>query len=129
MKEKLINCNIIIENELIDKIVGGNQFYEIYFTTTNKEKYKISFDCVWDIRIAIENAYIQRNFEFQNGTQKKSSVLIVQNSKTIQDFEKQVSGTRTITNLKNYIIFDKVDTIIEVLTVEEPVLKQIIEEI
>ena len=30
MKEKLINCNIIIEIELIDKIVGGNQFYEIY---------------------------------------------------------------------------------------------------
>lgn len=40
-----------------------------------------------------------------------------------------MSGTRPITNLKNYIIFDKVDTIIEVLTVEEPVLKQIIEEI
>ena len=38
------------------------------------------------------------------------------NSKTIQDFEKQVSGTRTTENLKNYIIFDKVDTIIEVLT-------------
>ena len=50
MKEKLLNCKIIIEIELIDKIVGGNQFYEIYFTATNKEKYKISkhlYLCMW----------------------------------------------------------------------------------
>ena len=125
MEEKLINCKIIIDIELIDKIVGGNQYFEIYFTTSNNEKYKITFDYVWSIRSSIENAYFKRNSEFQNDAQEKSSVLIIQNSKTIQDFEKQVSGTRLTENLKNYIIFDKVDTIIEVLTEEEPNLIKI----
>lgn len=127
MKEKLLNCKIIIEIELIDKIVGGSQFYEVYFTATNKEKYKISFDCVWDIRSAIENAYIQRNYEFQDNTQKKSSILLIQDSKTMQEFEKNVSGTRPTTNLKNYIIFDTVDTVIEILTEKEPILSPILE--
>ena len=125
MKEKLINCKIIIEIELIDKIIGGNQYYEIYFSTTNNKKFKITFDYVWSIRSSIENAYLKRNHEFQNNTQEKSSVLIIEDSKTIQDFENQVSGTRPTKKLKNYIIFDKVDTIIEVLTEEEPNLIKI----
>ena len=80
---------------------------------------------MWSIRSSIENAYLKRNHEFQNNTQEKSSVLIIEDSKTIQDFENQVSGTRPTKKLKNYIIFDKVDTIIEVLTEEEPNLIKI----
>lgn len=43
---KLVNCDIVIDIESIDKILAGNQLYEILFTATNQMKYKIVFDFV-----------------------------------------------------------------------------------
>lgn len=53
---------------------------------------------------------------------EKSSILLIQNSNYVTYFEEQVSGTRPIDELKDFILFDRVDTIIEVLTLKEPVL-------
>lgn len=44
--ESLVNCDIIIDIEIIDKIVAGDQLYEVFFTTTDQMKYKIVFDFV-----------------------------------------------------------------------------------
>lgn len=123
--EKLVNCNIVINIECIEKILGGNQFYEIFLLSTDNIKYKIVFDCVWDIRCAIESAYIERSINLCHNEEEKSSVLLIQNSKYIKYFEEQVSGTRSVGELKNYILFDSVDTVIELLTLKEPVLIKI----
>ena len=123
--ESLENCGIIVDIECIDKILAGNQMCEVFFTSTNKIKYKIIFDFVWDFRCSIENAYIDRFSKFCHEEKKKSSILIINNSNYIKYFEEQVSGTLPISELKNYILFDAVDTIVELLTLKEPVLMEI----
>ena len=123
--EKLENCNIVIDIESIDKVSGGNQFYEIFFVSSQRIKYKLIFDFVWDLRCSIENAYLERASKFCHNEKEKSSVLIVKDSDYVKYFEEQVSGTRPINEIKNYILFDSVDTVIEVLTSKEPVLMKI----
>ena len=123
--KSLENCGIIVDIECVDKILAGNQMCEVFFTSTNKIKYKIIFDFVWDFRCSIENAYIDRSSKFCHEEKKKSSILVINNSNYIKYFEEQVSGTRPISELKNYILFDAVDTIVELLTLKEPVLMEI----
>lgn len=123
--ESLVNCDIVINIESIDRIVAGNQLYEVYFTATDQVCYKIVFDFVWDFRCSIENAYLERSSKFCHNEKKRSSILLVQNSNYVKYFEEQVSGTRPINEIKNFIVFDCVDTIIEVLTIKEPVLVKI----
>lgn len=120
--ETLSNCKIIIDIECINQIISGNQVCEIYVTLTDQTKCKIKFDYVWDYRCAIENAYINRASRFSHAEKKKSSMLLIENSNYIYFFEEQVCGTRSTKELKNYILFDKIDTVIEVLTEEEPEL-------
>lgn len=122
--EKLVNCQIVVDIEMIDKIEGGNQYYEIFFTSRDKKRYKITFDFVWEIRCAIENAYIDRFSRFVRGVKEKSSILLIENSNCIKYLEQQVSGTLPVNGLKNYILFDSVDTVIEVLALKEPVLME-----
>ena len=117
--EKLTNCDIIIDIEFIENISGGNQNYEILFLAKDGEKYKIIFDFALDIRCSIESAYIDRATKFLHAEKEKSSVLLIENSEYFKYFESQVSGTRPVDNIKNYIIFDSVDTIIEVLTMKD----------
>lgn len=125
--EKLVNCNIIIDIESIDKISGGNQTYEIFFSTKDKIKYKIVFNFVWEFRCSIENAYIDRFSNICHGEDKKSSIYLIQKSNSIKKIEIQLSGTRPIDELKNYILFDTVDTVIEVLTLRTPMLIKILD--
>jgi hypothetical protein len=68
---------------------------------------------------------IDRSSEFLHGESQKSSVLLIENSKYIKYFERQVSGTLPIKNLKNYIVFDAVDTIIEIITTQEATMSKI----
>ena len=123
--ENLENCNIVIDIESIDKVSGGNQFFEVFFVSSDKIKYKIIFDFVWDFRCSIENAYIDRASKFCHHEREKSSVLLVKDSNYVKYFEEQVSGTRLTNDIKNYILFDSIDTVIEVLTLKEPVLMKI----
>ena len=118
--ETLVNCDIIVDIESIDKVSGGNQEYEVYFTSVDNVKCKLVFDCVWEFRSAIENAYIDRATRFKHEEIQKSSMLLVQNSDYIKYFARQVSGTRPLSDIKDYIIFDSIDTIVEVLTIKEP---------
>jgi hypothetical protein len=123
--EKLVNCHIKLDIELIEKITGGNQELEVIFLTKDKKRHKIYFDCVWDIRYSIENGYIDRFSKFIRDVKEPSSMVLVEDSKYIKYFEQQASGTRPVDELKDYIMFDAVDTVVEILTLKEPVLEQL----
>jgi len=123
--EKLVNCDIIIDIECIEMISGANQKFEILFVTKDKKKYKIIFDFVWDMRYSIENGYIDRFSKFIRNANKESNVLMVENSEYVEYFKKQVSGTRPVDDIKNYILFDAIDTVVEILTIREPILIEI----
>lgn len=120
--EKLINCEIIIDVECIEMIAGANQYFKIVFLTKDKLKFKIIFDFVWGMRYSIENGYIDRSSKFLHAEKEKSSVLLVEDSEYTKYFENQASGTRPIDALKDYILFDAIDTVVEVLTIKEPTL-------
>ena len=119
---------MIIHIELIELISGGNQKFEILFLTKDKEKYKLIFDFVWDMRYSIENASIERFSRFRECLPEgiiDNSVYIVENSEYIKYFEKQIDGTMPITELKHYIISDSIDTTCDILTTKDPTLVRI----
>jgi hypothetical protein len=121
--ERLINCNFIIDIELIENISGANQYFEILFTTEDKTKFKIIYKCVWDMRYSIENASIERFCQFRKYLTDgliDNSAYVVENSEYIKYFEHQVSGTLPVNKLKHYIFSDSVDTTIDILSFEEP---------
>ena len=121
--ETLVNCKNIVDIWLIDKISGGNRVFEIEFTSDDKKKYKFYLDDVWDMRIAVENAFLER--EWRRNVEQTSSILLVQNSEYIKYFEGQICETYPTDELKHYILFDKIDTVIEFLTLKEPVLTRV----
>jgi hypothetical protein len=120
--ERLVNCEFILDIEMIEKISGDNQYFEITFTTQTKERYKLVFNQVWDLRYSIENGYIARFAKFIRAVSEVSSVLLVENSEAIKYFEYQVDGTRTVDEIKDYIVHDAFDTVLEILTIRTPIL-------
>ena len=123
--EKLKNCSIVIEIKDIETMSGTGQLFEVIFIANDGAKCKLSFDSVWDFRCATENAYIDRGSKFSHEEEEKSSILLIENSDYIKYFEEQSSGTRPMNNLKDYIIFDAIDTVVEVLTLKEPTLTRL----
>ena len=123
--ESLKNCDMIIHIELIELISGGNQKFEVLFLTKNKEKYKLVFDFVWDMRYSIENASIERFCRFRERLPEgiiDNGVYMVEDSEYIKYFEKQVDETISIDEINHYIISDSIDTTLDVLTTKEPTL-------
>jgi len=123
--QRLKNCDITLDIELITLISGGNQKFEILFLAKDKETYKLIFDFVWDMRYSIENASIDRFCEFRKCLPEgliDNSIFKVENSEYVQYFEQQTSGTRPIDALEHYIISDGIDTTIDILAVEAPSL-------
>ena len=123
--EKLKNCDIVVVIEDIETISGTGQLFEVIFTANDGAKYKFTFDSVWDFRCATENAYIERGSKFSHEEREKSSILLIENSDYIKYFKEQSSGTRPVNTLKDYIIFDAIDTVVEVLTIKEPTLTRL----
>lgn len=107
-----------LQIELIDSFAGGNQELKIFLTDKKKNQWVLYFDCVWDFRYAIENAFICRESELE----AISSIYRVENSEYMKYFEQQVAGTYPIDDLKHFLIFDEIDTGLEILTNKEPVL-------
>jgi hypothetical protein len=92
----------------------------VVVSTKNKVKQKIIFDNAWDMRYSTENGYIDRGSKFIHDEKQKSSILVIENSEYTRYFANQVSGTRPVDDIKNYILFDAVDTVVEFLTIKEP---------
>ena len=126
--EKLKNCRIVIDIEEIESISCTNREFEVLLMSKDKKKYKIVFDYVLDMRYSIENASIDRFCNFRKNISENlidNSFFIVENSEYIKYFKNQVSGTIPADNITHYILFDKVDTVIDVLTEKEPILLSI----
>ena len=126
--ECLKNCSIIIDIEIIENISGANRYFEIVFLAKDKTKSKIIFDCVWDMRYSIENGCIDRFCQFRKCLTEgliDNSIYIVENSEYIKYFGNQVSGTYPIDEIKDYIMVDAVDAVLEILTIKEPVLERL----
>ena len=126
--EKLTNCEIIININLITKISGGDRCFEVIFLTADEEEYKITFGRVWDMRWSIENASIDRFCEFRKCLPEgivENGIYLVENSKYIKYFEHQVSGTLPVDELKHFILSDNIDTTLDILTLEKPILTKI----
>jgi len=116
---------IKLQIEIVDSFIGGNQELKIYFTDKEKSKWLLYFDLVWDFRYAIENAFLGKCAYMRQQKYawiEDSSIYIVENSKYIKYFEEQVSGTCPSDDLKHFLIFDEIDTGIEILACKEPVL-------
>jgi hypothetical protein len=123
--ESLLNCEIIIDIDVIENISGANQNFEIIFLTKDKARKKIILKLVWDMRYSIENASIDRFCEFRKRLPKgiiDNGVYIVKDSEYIKYFEHQISGTYPTDGLKHYIFIDNTDTILDILTLEKPVI-------
>ena len=126
--EILRNCGIIADIELIESISGADQYFEVIFSSKDKTKYKIVLESVWDMRWSIENASIDRFYQFRKHLPEditNSNVFIVENSEYVKYFANQVSGTRPVVELKHYIFHDNVDTTLDVLANKEPMIVKV----
>ena len=112
------------EIELIDRFEGGNQRLWVYFTDTEKKKWVLFFDFTWDFRYAIEFAFIGRCYNMEKNRARDGfrSVYLVEDSEYIKYFANQAAGTVPTDTLKHFLIFDQIDTGLEILTPDEPVL-------
>ena len=125
--QSLKNCDFIIDIEIIESITGGDRSLEVIFFGKGRTKYKLVFSWVWDMRYSIENASIDRFYEFRKYLPEgliDSSIYKVENSEYIKYFERQVSGTYSVDELQHYVLYDKIDTILDVLTVRKPMLEK-----
>lgn len=118
--ERFANCEPVIMIDYIESITGPIPHFEVVFETADKKKYKLVFECVWDMRYSIENASLVRFDGFRKYTPdnvrvKDSSIFIVEDSEYIKYFERQVDSTRPVDELTHYIVIDSIDTIIDVL--------------
>lgn len=117
--EEWVSYNQInLKIELIDRFEGGNQELRVYFTDTEKKKWVLYFDFIWDFRYSVENGFLNRNYSRQT----ISSVYTVENSKYIEYFEDQVCGTYSTMDFRHFIILDQIDTGLEILATKDPVL-------
>ena len=117
--QRLANCDITIDIEVIEDISGSNQYFEIFFSTPKKERYKLIFDGVWDMRYSIEATAVDRFCEFRECLPTgliDNNVYIVENSEYIKYFERQVAGLLPVDELTHYIVDDRTDTILDILT-------------
>ena len=131
--EQLHNAELILHIFHIEKIVCGDQELEIYFQSKDKKRYKLYFGFAWDVHYAIENGWIERFCQFRKNLPDDlidNSFYIVENSKNIDAFVKELSGTYPTDRLVDYIISDEIDTTIEVITsgIEKPILIELDDE-
>jgi len=122
--EKLINTNLVIHINYIKSIKISDERCVIYADAVDFGAIKILFDDVWDCRYTIENGIIDRSSKMLHCEEEKSSIYEVVDSQYIQYFMNQVSETRPTSNLKDYIIFDDVENVFEILSINAPRMVQ-----
>lgn len=127
--EKLVNHKYNLYIDHIYNISGSDQKFEIFFTSkTDRCRYKLVFDYVFDMRYSIENGFIERFFQLKKNKSENltlNSMYIVENSEYVRFFHEQSSYTREKVLLKDYIIFDDIDTVVELISAHEPILVKI----
>lgn len=121
--ERLVNCEHILDIALIENISGGNQKFDIFFVDKNSKRYKLSFPRVWDMRYSIENGYLERFCRFRENLPDgiiDNGIYIVEDSNYMKYFEKQVLGSLPTEDIVDYLLYDEIDTTIEILALAPP---------
>lgn len=127
--EKTINTEIILNITKIKRITVEDGKSIVLVDSKEYGVVEIIFENVWDCRYTIENGIIDRGASIVHEEKVKNSIYEVKESRYIDYFEKQVSGTRPIDMLKDYILYDEIETVFEVLTNDKPHLRKIEEDI
>lgn len=90
----------------------------------SKENIEIMFKRICAFKYTDENGIIDRAYQ-QGSNREFSSIYIVENSDYIKDYEYQSSGTRPMADAKHFIVLDGIDTVVEILSHDEPQIKKI----
>ncbi|MEY9972737.1 hypothetical protein ABH966_003113 [Lysinibacillus sp. RC46] len=97
----------------------------IYFSNRVNNKFKLQFNDVLDIRYSIENGFIDRVSNMPVDILKNNRMFVLTDSSYFNNFTLQISGTIPTDNIKHYLLFNRVDTGVELLTTNEPILKKL----
>lgn len=122
--EKTINTEFILNITKIKKITVEDGKSIVLVDSKEYGIVEIIFENVWDCRYTIENGIIDRGTSIIHEEKIKNSIYEVKESRYIDYFKKQVSGTRSIDKLKDYILYDEIETVFEVLTNDKPYLRK-----
>ena len=122
--EKTINTEFILNITKIKKITVEDGKNIVLVDSKEYGIVEIIFENVWDCRYTIENGIIDRGTSIIHEEKIKNSIYEVKESRYIDYFKKQVSGTRSIDKLKDYILYDEIETVFEVLTNDKPYLRK-----
>ncbi len=124
--ENLTNYKYNLYIHEICSVCGGNQKFEVLFTSkADKCRYKLLLNHVYDMRYSIENGYIERFYQLRKNSSEgieDNDLYVIENSEYIKFFHKQSSYTRDTDQLTNYIICDEIDTVLEFISSDEPIL-------
>jgi hypothetical protein len=113
---------IDITIERITQFTGGDHECTIFFEDNQGREGKLFFPSVFDFRYAIEEAFLGREAIAERG--ELLCFIRVKDSEYIKYFEYQVCGTRPVDkmNIMHFILFDHLDTGIEIIASEDPAL-------
>lgn len=124
--EKVISYDKLnLDIEFIEEFKGGNREFEIYFSDSVRNKFKLQFNNVLDIRYSVENGFIDRISNMPVDILENNRIFVLTDSSYFNNFAIQISGTIPTENIKHYLLFDRIDTGIELLTTSEPMLKEL----
>ena len=125
--ERLIRLNEFPEVQEITSALVLESEAKIYFDDFENNKYELHFPIVYDFRQCVEVAFIARKFEFYEDSNIKFALYRVENSEMIKKFISDSDGAygQNAGDFHHYIIFDSIDTHIEIISTKVPQILKI----
>jgi hypothetical protein len=97
----------------------------IFFSDKKERKYALRFR-FFDFRYAIENAFLGRPANWEaTDSDRMTHIYAAEDSGYIKYFEEQCGKTFPVDGIRHLLLFDRIDTGIEILTDSDPVLTEI----
>ncbi len=124
--EKLIPLKDMPNIEYISSALVLQREVRVYFDDFDKKSHELHFPDVYDFRQCVEAAFIARKFDDDADDRRTYSVFLVENSQLIKRFINSsdgVYGDRE-SEYRHYIIYDSIDTIIEIIAAKSPLLSK-----
>lgn len=122
--EKLIPLKDMPNIEYISSALVLQGEARIYVDDFDKNSYELHFPDVFDFRQCVEAAFIARKFDDKEDNRRMYSVFLVKNSELIKSFITNSDGAYgdSENEYRHYIIYDAIDTIIEIITTATPTI-------
>ncbi len=109
----------------IDDISGENQIFSITFKTKDRTVYRLTFNSTWDMHYSVEMANVTRFGEFKGREERTSDISLIENSEYIKNLDETFVEVYRLKDLMHYVITDYMDTVVDVITDEKPVVERI----